>query len=81
MIPTWVPVQGVIAASDGTGPYVLKDDIVGMLEGKIEAWNGLIDKGKGTWPNANYVRDEVWTSWRSERRALEDVLRRFRASD
>lgn len=39
---------------------------------EIESW---IAKGKGTWPEKNYIRDEAWHRWQGEALALRSVLR------
>jgi hypothetical protein len=34
----------------------------------------LIARGKGTWPNPDYVQDHVWDAWNGERHVLRMVL-------
>lgn len=46
---------------------------------KLEAkeLKGLLDKGKGTWGNSDYVRDELWARWEGELCVLEMLLDKF----
>ena len=40
--------------------------------------DGLIARGKGEWPNKDYVRDEIWSNWHHESIVLGGILRRYR---
>ena len=41
---------------------------------RLRAVQQLIARGKGTWPNSDYIRDATWDGWYGELRALESAL-------
>jgi hypothetical protein len=50
----------------------------GLLDDIIERrdqYQRLIDKGKGIWPQDNYVRDDTWTAWNAKLSELNSILR------
>ncbi len=50
--------------------YTLEQAVINRLR-EIEA---KIAKGKGTWPNSDYVRDYEWDGWIGARNNLRWVL-------
>lgn len=53
--------------------------VLGRLLGKLRSMyadvSALIARGKGTWPQNDYVRDETWAHWQGESIALRELLR------
>ncbi|MFW9873077.1 MAG: hypothetical protein ACFFG0_08260 [Candidatus Thorarchaeota archaeon] len=46
-----------------------------VIRKRLEEITELINRGKGTWPKKNYVRDDIWNLWKGEKFALEMILR------
>jgi len=42
-----------------------------------DEYAALIAKGKGTWPQPDYVRDETWHHWQGALSVLESAVRRL----
>lgn len=49
-------------------------DVLAIVRERHNEISARLDKGKGTWPKEDYVRDEVWHSWQGERYALHSVM-------
>jgi hypothetical protein len=39
----------------------------------------LIAKGKGTWPQSDYVKDETWASWHGRHAAADEIAHKIAA--
>jgi hypothetical protein len=50
--------------------------LVEAVKVRLKEVDDLIARGKGEWPNQNYVRDEIWAGWQAERHCLRMVLQR-----
>lgn len=48
--------------------------IIEIIKQELQVYDDLIEKGKGTWPNEDYVRDSRWHSWHGSKMALRSVL-------
>jgi hypothetical protein len=44
------------------------------IQAAQESTQRLLDRGKGTWPEPDYVRNETWNYWRGEEAALRQAL-------
>lgn len=51
------------------------------LREELAIFEGLLCKGKGTWGQFGYVRDDVWNVWIAKRDLLQHLLRRTGESD
>ena len=43
------------------------------IQSEVKEVNQRIEKGKGTWPNEDYVKDEDWGRLMSKKHTLDDV--------
>lgn len=50
--------------------------LVTEVKTRLKEVNSLIGRGKGTWPQKDYVKDETWAGWQAERNCLQMVLQR-----
>lgn len=53
------------------GPRSLERVVRAQLR-EVESW---LAKGKGTWPEKDYIRDQTWHTWQGEVMALRSALR------
>lgn len=44
------------------------------IEAAQESVQRLLEKGKGTWPGTDYIRDDTWHYWRGEDAGLRQAL-------
>lgn len=44
------------------------------LKNRIKDCEDRIEKGQGTWPEPNYIKDSIWQAWFTEKHTLEGVL-------
>lgn len=44
--------------------------MLAYLEREMAEVESNIERGKGTWPNKDYVRDDTWLRWYATHRAL-----------
>ncbi|TXH49893.1 MAG: hypothetical protein E6Q97_21580 [Desulfurellales bacterium] len=51
------------------------------LKAESQDINERISKGKGTWPNQDYIRDETWSIWQGEKATLDRVLHKIKLLD
>lgn len=49
----------------------------GMISRRLDEVHALIAKGRGEWPQSDYVRDETWHRWQGEELALRWVMRQY----
>jgi len=49
------------------------EKFIAWLEDELERVNKIIEMGKGTWPNENYIKDEDWARLMARKHALDDV--------
>lgn len=61
--------EACAAATDGDATYA---------EQEADSFDQLIQKGKGTWPNNDYVRDSVWDGWLASRQTATRIARVLR---
>ncbi len=55
-------------------------EVKGLCETELREADERLAKGKGTWPNSDYVKDDTWNHIRGQAYALRRVLaRRVRA--
>lgn len=50
--------------------------LVEAVKTRLKEVNELIARGKGTWPQKDYVRDDTWAGWQAECHCLRMVLQR-----
>jgi len=48
-------------------------DLRARIKERLDHYESLISKGKGEWPNNNYVRDSTWDSWHGARCVLNSL--------
>lgn len=51
-------------------------DVLALVQKERDSMAEVIARGKGTWPQQDYVRDETWASWQGQLSVLESILRR-----
>lgn len=44
------------------------------VKGRLRVLEEAVARGKGTWPNSDYVRDSRWDGWLAERSSLRFIL-------
>ena len=53
------------------------NEIINYIKTELKEVQLRLKKGKGIWPNSNYVRDEIWASLKGEEVTLKSILYRF----
>ena len=51
--------------------------LIDLIRSELAEYELLIAKGKGTWPEGNYVRDDIWNSWRTTIYVLSRLLQKI----
>ena len=51
------------------------DELREHIEARLRETEGVLAKGKGAWPNSNYIKDAVWEHLQGQAYALRDVIR------
>ena len=51
--------------------------LVSIIHAEIAKYESLIQRGKGTWPQNDYVRDSVWDAWNAKVSVLRSILDKF----
>jgi len=49
---------------------VTVEEIVEEIVTRYRHVTEVLSRGKGTWPEHHYVRDDTWSAWRAEQAAL-----------
>lgn len=55
----------------------MNDNARSIIVRRMEHTQKLIDRGKGEWPNPDYVRDSLWDCWNHEVMVLAAILDRI----
>jgi len=50
------------------------DGIIEWLRDKLDYVNEKLDKGKGTWPEEGYVKDDEWAALLAKKDLLDDIF-------
>jgi len=56
-------------------------DLRARIKERLDHYESLISKGKGEWPNNNYVRDSTWDSWHGARCVLNSLWQAIKAGE
>lgn len=51
--------------------------IKAMIIERHKEYRELLDKGKGEWPKAGYVKDERWAQWIGIASELENIIQKW----
>lgn len=54
-----------------------KDEVIKCIRHRRDELDIILGKGKGTYGQPDYVRDETWALWVGGRSELENLMRRF----
>lgn len=58
-------------------PQTTKEEIITAIRERRDELDVLLGKGKGTFCQPDYVKDDTWSRWIGARSELEELMRRF----
>ena len=53
------------------------NEIIDYIRKELEEVQLRLKRGKGTWPQKDYITDDIWAMWRSDEITLKSILHRF----
>lgn len=64
----------IVEKRDG---IVTASSILALVVKQRDKYQKMVDKGKGTWPEKDYVRDDVWASWLLTLLVLDGIIQKI----